>query len=309
MKKQIEIRNEKLFPIGIGTWGIGGFADQDPEVDEDKQLKALVYMLNNGFNFVDVCYWNSQGRAAELTAQAIEQAEVDRKDLFLVNSMYHYRYDSLAEFAEEMDVVLDLFAIDHVDTVQFLLPAFSQWGEDNCFKLLHSFLEQKKTRYVSISNADLQFLKKMKKEFGDKFFSHEVQINYEIRANADAEIIDYADQHDLLNVVYQPLRRNRTAQRNWPLLVELAEKYGKTQNQIIMNWHVSSGRLPITKSETISYIDQHLQALEFDLEKEDLARIDAFRPKGFNPDIDWQRTGDGVRIDQLSNIFDEQYQQ
>ena len=32
---------------------------------------------------------------------------------------------------------------------------------------------------------------------------------------------------------YQPLRRNRTANRNYPLLIELSNKYNKTQNQIL----------------------------------------------------------------------------
>jgi len=46
-----------IFPIGIGTWGIGGLAEKDSDNDDATQLKALVYMLNNGMNFMEATWW------------------------------------------------------------------------------------------------------------------------------------------------------------------------------------------------------------------------------------------------------------
>jgi aryl-alcohol dehydrogenase-like predicted oxidoreductase len=72
----VRVKNEKLFPIGIGTWGIGGFAERDPQNDDEKQVKALKYKIQEGMNYVDICYWNSEGKAAELTAQAYKNVGV-----------------------------------------------------------------------------------------------------------------------------------------------------------------------------------------------------------------------------------------
>ncbi|MFC1790809.1 hypothetical protein ACFLZP_05010 [Patescibacteria group bacterium] len=47
------VKKSALFPIGIGTWGVGGFAQKDPQVDRKKQQEAIVYMFNSGMNFVE----------------------------------------------------------------------------------------------------------------------------------------------------------------------------------------------------------------------------------------------------------------
>lgn len=50
---------KNIFPIGIGTWGIGGFAEKNLQNDDEKQIKALTYMINSGFNFVEANLWYS----------------------------------------------------------------------------------------------------------------------------------------------------------------------------------------------------------------------------------------------------------
>jgi len=44
------------------------------------------------------------------------------------------------------------------------------------------------------------------------------------------------------------------------------------------------------------------------MDAEDLKRINEFRPLNWKtPEIDWNYTGRGVVVDQLSNVFDEMY--
>lgn len=37
------INTSDLFPIGIGTWGIGGFAKKDTSIDKRKRIKEVNY--------------------------------------------------------------------------------------------------------------------------------------------------------------------------------------------------------------------------------------------------------------------------
>jgi hypothetical protein len=96
----------------------------------------------------------------------------------------------------------------------------------------------------------------------------------------------------------------------------LAEKYHKTQNQIILNWLNSKGYLPLNKAENITHIDENLAAFDFEISPEDLAEIEAFRPEPWTtPKIDWENKGDGtlatdgIYVHQLSNVFDDTYNQ
>jgi len=153
-------------------------------------------------------------------------------------------------------------------------------------------------------------LKRYKEYFGDKLFSHEVSYTFENRENEidNNGPINYANQNNIKTIVYQPLRRNRTALRNWPLLVELSNKYAVTQNQILLAWIVSKGFLPLTKSETISHIDEHIASLNIKLSNEDLQRLEDFRIQNYQvPQIDWYKTGNSLDVSQLPNVFDEEY--
>jgi diketogulonate reductase-like aldo/keto reductase len=164
---------------------------------------------------------------------------------------------------------------------------------------------------VSITNSSLTNLRRFFETFGEKVFAHEVQFNFEIRENEKWGITEYADQNGFLNLVYQPLRRNRTAERNWSLLKRLANKYNKTQNQIIINWLESKGFYMLIKSENRSHIDENLNALNFEMETADFEKLNEFSPPNWEtPKVTWKARGsegDVVAIDQLSNIFDERY--
>lgn len=90
--------------------------------------------------------------------------------------------------------------------------------------------------------------------------------------------------------------------------MNLSVKYGKTQNQILLNWIVSKEYLPLTKSETILHIDEHLEAIKFRMEQSDIDLLDKYIiPNYTTPLIDWNGSGTGYVIDQLSNVFDQIY--
>ena len=99
--------------------------------------------------------------------------------------------------------------------------------------------------------------------------------------------------------------RNRTAKRNYDVLVKLAQKYNKTQNQIIINWIVKEKNiLPLIKSTDIKRIEENISALDFTMEAQDYKKLNEFRNTDFdNVEIDWYCKG-GVTIDQLANQFE-----
>lgn len=300
------INRQNLSKFGIGTWGIGGFATKNPDNPDDKQIKALSYLLEKGVNFIETGLWPAEGHCASLISKAYKRSRVGREKIFITETIYPYTLAKFDDIEAEFYNFLKFFNIEYLDSLQFSMETIVMYGLKPIRDLVEMLFAEKKIRYTSVTNANLDFLKKYHKEFGEKLFAHEVGFNFEIRENEDLGITNYALKNNILNIVYQPLRRNRTAQHNYPLLVELSRKHGKTQNQIILNWIVSKGFFPITKSEIIEHIDQHLGAFDFEIEKEDLEKLNSFRTEGYkSPKIDWFRSGDGVTVDQLSNVFDE----
>lgn len=302
------IGKTQLSKIGIGTWGIGGFAERNPNNDDQKQVNAIVHMLKNGMNYIELNIWTSQGHSVEIASQAVKQSGVSRDKLFLSQAIYFYTAPDLESSKKELETMLKAFDTDYMDSVSLSGAAISAIGKDQVYAWYKELLDSNKVRYINLNNPSLEELKEAKLVFGDKLFSIEIGFNFEIRENQDNGIIKFANDNDVLCVIYQPLRRNRTAARNWPLLVELSKKYGKTQNQIILNWISGLGLLPLTKSETIAHIDEHIEATKFTLDADDVAKLNEFIPPNYKkPQAYWGAKGEGIRIDQLSNVFDDDY--
>lgn len=302
------INRNHLFPIGIGTWGVGGFVERKQDNNDKKQVDALVHMLQNCMNYIEFSVWTAQGHSIELVADAVKQSKVDRKSLFLSQAIYSYTTPTLEAAKNEIEIVLKLFGTDYMDSLSLNEAALSTIGKDVVYTWYKDLLRSKKIRYINLNNPSLGTIKEAKELFGDKLLSAEIGFNFEIRENDENGIIQYANENNILCVIYQPLRRNRTAIHNWPLLVNLAKKYGKTQNQIILNWIVSRGFLPLSKSETLSHIDDHIESLNFTIDTTDLEKLNSFRlPLYTKPQVYWGNVGEGVPIDQLSNIFDDDY--
>lgn len=301
------INKSKLFPIGIGTWGIGGFAERDQKLDIEKQIDAIAYMFDKGMNFVEANLWYSQGYSVEIIVEALKRSGKMRSEIFICQAIY-LKDNKPKDVEDEVNYLLDLFKTDYIDTLQFTQSTFVEYGFDEVCNSISKIISKGKTCFTSITNENLENLKKYHQHFKDKLFSTETCYNFEIRANETAGIIDYANNNKILNVIYQPLRRNRTANRNWPLLVELSKKYNVTQNQVIMSWLLSKNFLPLTKSENKAHIDQYLESINLRLEDADIKRLNQFTPPDYNsPKVDWDYTGNGVKVDQLSNVFDEEY--
>jgi len=74
-----------------------------------------------------------------------------------------------------------------------------------------------------------------------------------------------------------------------PVIVEMAERFGKTPAQVIIRWHLQIGNVVIPKSVTPERIEQNIDAFDFGLTQEDLAAIaelDAGERIGPDPDPD-----------------------
>lgn len=301
------ITKNDLFPLGIGTWGIGGYAEKDNSIDKEKQIIALEHMFRKGMNYIEANLWYSQGYAAEILAEAYRRSGVSRDSIFIVQAVY-LKDQTLEDIQPEVEKLLKLFDTDYIDSLQLTQSTFLSFQFDDICHVVDQVISTKKSRFTSVTNENLPLLKQYHERFGEKLFSHEVCFNFEIRANETEGTIDYAKSNGILTALYQPLRRNRTANRNWPILIHLSEKYGVTQNQIIISWLISKGLLPLIKSETIEHIDENIEAVNIKLSDEEIKKLNEFTPPGYTPlQIDWDKTGSGFRIDQVSNVFDEEY--
>ena len=283
----IELKD--LHPIGIGTWTIS-------KANYDKDIKGLLYSFEKGQNSIECNASYLAGESLDVVADFIKQ--IDREKIF-INAVMTYGVKSAEDVQKFLDLYLKKLDTNYVDcitygaTLDFLEK--EEFEPSEYLKVVKQLQEEGKTRYIGMSN--------LSPEDYDKYgpFDHfEGCYGLETKVYEDNGVLQKAKQSF---VAYQPLRRNRTAKMNYPLLVELTEKYGKTQNQIILNWIIKhKGIRVLCKCTDISHIDENLQSLDFDMELADYIKLDNFRQPFFdNLKVNYRDNEGGVLIHQVPN--------
>lgn len=287
------IDKKDIFNLGIGTWKI------DIENIEN-DIQALIHSYNLGQNYLSLSMLYNNGEVVNQLKKFIDK--VDRNKLFIATNLEPI-IESKSDVENQLNKYLETLDIEYVDMLQLHKPSFSKIPLIEVYKEIKRLVDLGKVKYIGISNASLEQLSSINREIKIDFF--EGIYNLECKIYEDINVLSYCNENNIKFLCYQPLRRNRTAKRNYPLLIELAKKYNKTQNQIILNWIINEKKmLALVKSTNIDRINENNQALDFKMDAKDYEQLNNFRSEEFdNIDVDWNDNG-GIAIDQLANQFE-----
>jgi len=294
---------KELSEIGYGTWGVGGYMEKDPNNDDTKQIKAIRYALDNGINYIDTASMYGGGYSLEIITKALKG--FDRSQIF-INAKITGSIDRYEDIEKQTDAYLKQFNTDYLDSIQLHAPWRTNIGLEKTFTGIQELVGKKKVRYLSVSNFIIEQIELFNSVTGNYPFSHELDYNFEVRINDEIGVVKECQKNNVRILTYRTLRKNKTAKRNYDLLVELAKKYDKTQNQIILNWLANKKLfLPLVMSSNIEHIEENLGSIDFELSLEDYKRIERYRIKFDWPKPDLYLTGEGLKISKYSNYLEE----
>lgn len=80
-------------------------------------------------------------------------------------------------------------------------------------------------------------------------------------------------QHGILTHAWSPFGRDTLNVLGDPLILELADKYGKDPGQIVIRWNSQESVQAIVKSTSALHQQTNLKVLDFELSVEDMERI------------------------------------
>lgn len=303
------LSNKNISKIGMGSYGIGGRGHRDVKLTEklgdEKYVDALIYSLEKGMNFTEIALGYGHGNSLTLFKQALDKSSIDKEDIFLTHSLYSRDLPSIEVIKQDIANFHKVMDTDYADSTLVTQSLIMKFGEETIYSLLHALLDRGKTRCVSLSNANPKSIRAFKKEFKDKFIAHEGHLSFEIRALQDKGVFETCDELNVRNIIWRPLRRNQTTKQSWELLNELAEKYNKTHNQIVLNWICSLEYNPMVMSANKKHIDENIASTEFHMLADDYQRMTDFRPKNYHPPkVDWEGLGIDDSIVTLVSDFE-----
>ncbi len=235
--------------------GIGVFMMSPAEAEA-----AVETALKSGVRLIDTAngYMNESG-----TGRGIKKSGVEREDIFLVTKLWPTVYEK----ETAVDESLKRLGTDYIDLL-FLHQPTDNWREG--YKQIEKAYKEGKVKAIGLSNFPDELLK-------------EAIDTMEIKPQVvQVEAHPYFPQTELKKVLAQtgmglvawyPLGHGDKALIGEPVFGELAAKYGKSNAQIILRWHVQSGNIVIPGSKNPDHIRDNFDIFDFELSSEDMEKI------------------------------------
>ncbi|CZQ96920.1 Aldo/keto reductase [Trichococcus flocculiformis] len=244
----------KIPQFGLGVFQIPG---------DEKTKEACLQAFKLGYRHIDTAhaYQNERG-----VGQAVKESGIPREEIWITTKLWPSEYGE-GKTAKAIDKMLERLQTDYID----LLLLHQQFGDYlGAWKDMEKAVAEGKVKSIGLSNFESERLEEVLAA---------ATINPSV---LQVECHPYYQQNDLkkriapYNTVIEswyPLGHGDAALIEEPVFTKLAEKYGKTNAQIILRWHIQEGTIVFPKSSNPVHIKENIDIFDFELTEEEMNEI------------------------------------
>ncbi|MCL4385045.1 MAG: aldo/keto reductase [Cyanobacteria bacterium] len=269
--------------FGIGTWRIGGTDVEDPDNDDTGDINSIKRALEMGITHIDTAEFYAAGHAEELVGKAIKG--YDRSKILITTKVVpnNLRYKDLLNSAQKS---LGRLGTDYVDIYMIHCPN-PYIPIEETMEAMDLLVDKNLIRFIGVSNFSIPQFEDAQKNTGNKIVCNQVQYNLIYRWPQKEGFIDFAQVNDVMVVAWRPLQKGIISQQNLDFFDNICKKYGKTRNQVAINWLISQkNTVAIAKSKNQKHLEENLGAIGWKMENEDIKILmEKFPDQQFSCDI------------------------
>ena len=256
--------------IGQGTWDI---PESGARANEAK--RAIRHGIELGMTHLDTAEMYGSGGAEELLGKAI--AGVPRESLFVASKVL----PSNASFKKTIAACersLRRMMLDYLDLYMLHWPGAVPLEET--MRAMATLVEQGKTRFVGVSNFDVEEMLEARELLGDVPLAAN-QVLYHLKERSiEHRLLSAAKTAGVAIVAYTPFGRGRFP-RGSAVLEHIASKHGVTARQVILAFLTRDPNVfTIPKASRVEHVEDNAAAGDLILDPSDIAAIDAAFPVG-----------------------------
>ncbi len=275
-----------LSKIGLGTWLIGGDVVANEQNDDEKDINAIIYAINNGINHIDTSESYSNGKSEEIVGQALRH--IDRKTVFIATKVreWNLQYDDLINSCYNS---LKRLQTEYIDLYYIHKQNPNIDIKETC-RALNYLLDKGLIKEIGLSNVGISTIKKYNKYLNKKIYAVQNQYNLICRESQNKKIIEYCTNNSIKFIAWRPIvlsypgvKDKFYSEGTYPILDRISKKYNKTNIQVAIKWLTQQNNVYIIfKSNNINHINQILETNNFSLLKEDWDILNTDFPVTFN---------------------------
>ncbi len=249
--KYAELNNGVKMPMeGVGTFLM------TPDEAEASALSAL----ESGYRLIDTAnaYCNEKA-----VGRAMKRSGLPREEIFLETKLWPAFYEQ----EDAVEKTLERLGTDYIDLLLIHQPAGNYHAG---YRLMEKAYKEGKVRAIGISN----FTKAQVEELLSACEVKPTVLQTELHPyNQEPELKKFLSENGIVPQAWYPLGHGDKALGAEPLFSELGKKYGKTNQQIILRWHIQAGNIVIPGSKNPEHIKSNFDLFDFALTDEEMARI------------------------------------
>ncbi len=250
----------------IPTVALGVYKAPNGQETED----AVTAALDAGYRHIDSAarYANEEacGRAIR---RWLEKTGTPREEVFICSKLWDADHGYEATF-NALCSSLDKFGLEYLDLYLIHSPADDEEKRLESWRALETAQRLGKVKSIGVSNFGAAHIENLIENATVVPAVNQVEVHPFCQRQA---LVDLCDKHGIKIEAYSPLARGNKLED--PTIGQIAEKYGKTPAQILLNWNAARGNVVLPKSLTAHRIKSNFESFDFKLSAEDVATIDA----------------------------------
>lgn len=263
-----------VFPIGIGTWNIGGtfkvnpsaeYKGAEPNYDnEEAEIEAIRYSISKGQNHIDCAELYGAFHTDEVVGKAI--AGLKREDLYIADKLWRTSVGKGLVRATVQDMLRKL-GTNYLDMLYIHAP----WNDvtwQEAIPQIDELIDEGIVRDFGVSNFTVTNMKQTLQFAKHPIVANQMNYNVLYKDEVSKEFQDYCRENNIQIIAYQPVKRQAVlGDKN---IQEIAKAHNATPAQVAIAWLLAQGALPIPKAINKAHIDENVEAISVKLSEEEL---------------------------------------
>ena len=247
----VKLNNGVEMPMaGIGTFLLS------PQEAEASCISAL----QDGYRLIDTAnaYVNEKA-----VGRAMKKSGIAREEIFLETKLW-------PSFYNDVDAVEKTLQRLDTDTIDLLLIHQPAGNYIAGYRLMEQAYKAGKVRAIGLSN----FNEEQIREILSVCEVRPAVLQTEIHPYSQEKgLNEFLSKEDIVIQAWYPLGHGDAALLQEPVFAKLAEKYGKSNAQIILRWHIQAGNVVIPGSKNPEHIRANFDLFDFELTAEEMQEV------------------------------------
>lgn len=289
----VDLGNGYSIPaLGFGTYlakdGQGG----------DLVKKAI----DAGYRHIDTAFlYENETEVGDAIRAKIEEGVIERKDIF-VTSKLHNTFHHPDHVAEAFQRSFEMLNLEYIDLYLMHSPMglefqgyeysnmhpkdddgnllFSDVDYVDTWKAMEQLVKSGKVRSIGLSNFNSEQIKRILEVAEIKPVTNQIEVN---PGWNQKKMIEFCKSHGITVTAYGPMGRpHRNTYGNHSALgdakvLEIGQKYGKTDGQVILRYLYQLGTIPIPYTTKEERMRENIDVFDFELTDEEMQYMEMFQ--------------------------------